>query len=835
MALTVGARIGVYEVLGLLGAGGMGEVYRARDTRLNREVALKVLPDAFAAEPDRLARFEREAQVLASLNHPHIATIYGLDESTGDHATRIRALAMELVPGETLADRIARGPLPIDEALGLAKQIAQALEAAHDLGVIHRDLKPANIHVTPNGMVKVLDFGLAKLVAPGGDDVSGSSQRSHSLSPTLTSPAMATGIGVLLGTAAYMSPEQAKGREAGPRSDVWAFGCVLYEMLSGRSPFKAEDVTETLAAILMRDPDWSQLPAGTPTNIERLLMRCLRRDPRQRLHSIADARLELEDAPLFPSTPKSVAAPPRRLSAIAPWALATALLIAVSILGIQLARGDTKAPPAVAFSMAPPAGASYLDDGSGRLAIAPDGNTLAITYDRDGVTQLFMRKLGQLDAVPIAGTERALSSVFSPDGKWLAFSQNGKLRKVSLDGGSPVDIGDARMFGQGAWSAADVIVYTPSYASGLWQIPAGGGAARKLTEPAPKDGELGHWHPQILPDGKTILFTSYRVPADNSRIEVYSTDTGTRRVLIERGMYGRYLPSGHLLFVRGTTVLAAPFDAGRLAVTGTATPVLDGVATRPAEGSAHLAVSSSGTLAYVADVDLKAPRRLMWLKADGSASPVGIEPKRFLLPELSPDGRMVATVIDDAEPDIWIADIERGVVRRFTDAPGGQTFPTWASDSRRLFYSSEEPAYHIYQQSVGATVPPVRLVTGDYDAVPQSVVPAGDGLVFTLSDPTTQSDIWLLPLTGERKPRPIVKTRFAETNAEVSPDGRWLAYASDESGRVEVYVQGFPEGGDRIQVSIDGGEWPRWSADGRELFFRWGNQMMRVAVPAGRR
>ena len=831
MTLAAGTRVGVYEVVGLLGAGGMGEVYRARDTRLHREVALKVLPEAFASEPERMARFEREAQVLASLNHPHIATVYGFDESVSDQSTRIRALAMELVPGETLADRLKRDRLTVAEALDLATQIAQALEAAHGLGVVHRDLKPANIHVTPNGTVKVLDFGLAKLVAPG-TEASGS-QRSHSasLSPTITSPVMATSIGVLLGTAAYMSPEQAKGREAGPRSDVWAFGCVLYEMLTGHSPFRADDVTETLAAILMRDPEWSRVPADTPINVQRLLRRCLRREPEQRLHSIADARIELEDTPL-PSVVAAVPPAAVRRGARLPWVLTVVALVFAAALIVDRVRsrvGQGEAP-AVAFSVAPPAGFT-VGDAETLGAISPDGQTLVLSYEQGAVTQLFKRQLHQLDVVPIPGTERATAPFFSPDGKWLAFTQNGKLRKLAIDGGAAVEIGGPT-FGRGAWNSADTIVYTPSYAAGLWQVSAAGGTPRKLTEPATQDGELGHWHPQFLPDGKTVVFTNYRVPVERTRIEVLSIDTGERRVIVESGMFGRFVSSGHLLFVRGTTVFAIPFDPARRAVSGNATPILDGVAALSQEAEAQLAVSANGTLSYVADREFNAPSRLMWIARDGTAAPVGIDPRRLSLPEISPDGRSIAAMVSEAETDIWIADIERGVMRRFTDAPGTQTTPLWMPDSRQLLYSSEEPAFHVYRQAIGATVPPERLVDGPLDAMAMSVLPSGDGILYALNDPVTRTDIWLLPLTGDRKPRPIVKTRFAESDARISPNGQWLAYMSDDSGRSEIYVQSFPDGGDRTAVSIEGGTQVRWSADSRELFFRSGDQIMRVSVGA---
>ena len=802
----------------------MGEVYKARDTRLDRTVAIKILPEAFAADPDRVARFQREAKTLAALNHPNIAQIFGLEQA-GD----VHALAMELVAGEDLSERIARGPIPIDEALPIAKQIAEALEAAHEQGIIHRDLKPANIRMTPDGRVKVLDFGLAKAI----DSAAGSSS-SVSMSPTITSPAM-TQAGMILGTAAYMAPEQAKGRAVDKRSDIWAFGCVLYEMLAGRRAFGGDDVTDTLAAVVLREPDLNTLPSGTPAVIRKLLERCLRKDPKRRLHDIADARLDL-DEPVSDATPAAGVPVARRSRGWFILGGAVSLLLGgIAVLQtVRLARASNAdvIPMPVRFSLSPPDGADIPAFNNEAAAMSPDGSRIVFHYRRGSVAQLFMRRLDEGDAKPVAGTEGGFNPFFSSDGKWIGFSDGGKLKKVFADGGAVVAVGDIDFpFGAGAWTPDDTIVYTPNYASGLWKVSASGGIPQKLTDPKTADGELGHFWPQILPDGKTVLFTSFRTPAERSRIELYSLDTGQRRVVIDGGFFGRYAPSGHVLFARATTVFAAAFDPRRPETVGQPVPVLSGVGVSLQDGLAHFSVSMTGTLAYVSQAALNAPRQLAWIDRTGRTFPINDMRRGFDFPRLSPDGRRVAlTIREEGDVDVWVYDLLRENFGRITALPGTQSRPVWSADGRRLFFNWEEPVFHIYSRAADGAEAPQRVVDGPFDVNPTSVSPDGRFLVYERSDPVTKGGIWLLPLTGDAKPKAFVDTPAQEQDAAVSPDGRRLAYESNETGRGEIYLQAFPDGGDRVQVSTSGGRNARWSRDGKELYFREGDKMMAVSL-----
>ena len=822
MALTSGSRIGPYEVSAPIGAGGMGQVWRATDTTLGRQVAIKILPDAFASDPDRLARFEREAKTLASLNHPHIAAIYGFEKSGGTHA-----LVMELVDGEDLSQRIARGAIALDEALPIARQIANALEAAHAHNIIHRDLKPANIKMRADGTVKVLDFGLAKAM-----DRKGALSDSASMAPTITTPAM-TQAGMILGTAAYMSPEQARGRAIDERADIWAFGAVLYEMLSGRRAFVGDDVTDTLAAVVLKEPDWNALPPATPPGIRRLLARSLRKDPKQRLHHVADARIELDD-PVTEAAPAGIEPPEARRS-WARLAAGAAVLLAVAAVAVvqtvRLSRVGAVPSSPVRFTIAPPAGVESLDASVPLAVLSPDGIRIVQSLRRGPVAQLFMRRLDEDEAKPIAGSENGTRPFFSPDGKWVAFIARGTMKKVAVDGGAAVDIGPAD-FGTGAWTPDDTIVFTPNYSSGLWRMAASGGTPQKLTEPNTKDGELGHFWPQILPDGKTVLFTSFKTPVEQSRIEAYSLETGARKVVMDGGFHGRYVASGHLLFARSTTVFAAPFDVNRQEVTSPPAPVLSDVAVDNPNGLAQFSVSSTGTLAYVSQSAANPPRRLAWLDRTGRISPIGQERRVFSDPRLSPDGRELAVSIrGERDADVWVYDLSRGTFGRVTTAPGTQSDPVWTPDGRRLYFLFEEPVFHIYSRLADGGPEPERILDGPFDVRPTSVSPDGGVLVYERNDPaTTRQGIWLLPLTGERKPRAFVDTPAEERDGIVSPDGRWLAYRSDETGRDEVYLQSFPDGPDRVQVSTNGGQWVRWSRDGREIFFREGEKLMAASV-----
>jgi serine/threonine-protein kinase len=823
MSLSVGVRLGPYEITGLLGAGGMGEVYRARDTDLGRDVALKVLPAAFHTDPDRLARFQREAQVLASLNHPAVAAIHGLERSGA-----VPALVLELVEGETLADRLLHGPLSLDEVIPIARQIADALEAAHQHGIVHRDLKPANVKVRRDGTVKVLDFGLAKAI-----DVDAPGRASHAapatISPTMISPAM-TQAGFILGTAAYMAPEQAKGRDVDARADIWAFGCVVYEMLTGRRAFPGDDVTETLAAVVLRDPDWSSLPAPTPEAIRRLLMRCLRKDPKQRLHHIADARHELDE----PGAPPAFAkAPPVRRR---PVRLALEMLIGSALLGViawQMMRVPRIDGGPIRFSIAPPSGVQVLDVGDSLVTLSPDGRFLVFAYTTSaGRSQLFTRRLDENAAKPIAGTEGGRGPFVSPDGKWIGYNDDRTLRKISADGGASVTIAESS-FNGGTWAPDDTIIFTPEYNSGLWRVSSSGGTPKKLTDPTVTDGELGHFWPQMLPDGKHVLFTSFRTPAGQSRLEVYALESGTRTVVMDGGFYGRYTPTGHLLFARSTTVMAVPFDLDRLTTSGQPVPVIAGVAVTLPNGLAQFSVSDSGTVAYTTQTALASPRQLVWVDRAGKVSPVADARRRFEDPRVSPDGRRVAlTIRDENDADIWTYDLSRGTFSRVTSSPTTQYHAIWSPDSRRLFFVFEEPVFHIYSQDIdGPATEPMRVLDGPYDMIPHAVSPDGQLLIYQRNDPKTRAGLWILDMKG-RTSRVLLDTGADERDAALSPDGRWLAYVSDATGPDEIFVQAFPGGGNRTQVSLNGGRNPVWSRDSRQLYFREVEKLL-VATVAG--
>jgi Tol biopolymer transport system component len=819
-------RVGTYEITALLGAGGMGVVYRARDTRLGRDVAIKVLLPSVVQNPERLARFEREARTLASLNHPRIAQIYGLEEGAGPAAGPF--LVMELVEGTTLADRIAAGPLPLGEALAVARQIIEALDAAHEQGIVHRDLKPANIKVRSDSSVKVLDFGLAKAVEPGAE------ASSATQSPTLTSPAM-TQAGMILGTAAYMSPEQARGRTVDRRTDIWAFGCVLFEMLSGRRAFEEDDVTGTLAAVVLKEPDWSRLPADTPPEITRLLRSCLQKDPKQRVRDIADLAFFLD------GTAVGTAGGSIRVSAGAPrWAVGIAAAVALAAAGLaalqtyRLARTAPDVTRPVHFSITTPPGfhfAESLGSPDPVAALSPDGTRLIVPLQRGAMKQLFARRLDEDEMKPIPGTQGARAPFFSPDGTWIAFSDGTRLKKLPIEGGTPSPIGPD-IFGTGAWMADDTIVFTPNYSSGLWKLPAAGGTPAQLTAPNVPEGELGHFWPQALPDGTSVLFTNYRSPVDRSRIEIWSLGSGARKVVVDGAFFGR-IAGGYLIYAKSDTVYAAPFDTARQQVTGPAFPVLSDASMLPPGGLARVSVSNTGTLGYVPRDAIDGPGRMAWLDRGGRETAIGDVRRRFEYPRLSPDGHRIAVTIDDDQnPDIWVYDIESGTFSRITSAPTTERAPVWTSDGRRLFFLSEEPIFHIFSKLVDSTQEPERVLGGPFDIIPLAA--NRDFLVYERHDPKTRSGVWLLPLQGKSEPRAFVDSPALETDGSLSPDGKWLAYTSDESGRSEVYVNSFPDAAVHMPVSSNGGRWPVWARDGKELFFLQDDKMMAAAVRDGR-
>ena len=820
----IGKTLSHYKVIEKIGSGGMGVVYRAEDTTLKREIAIKVLPEQFTKDPQRLARFEREAQLLAQLNHPNIAAIYGLEEADG-----VRFLAMELVEGETLAERVGKGRLPVEEALEICRQIAEGMEAAHEKGVIHRDLKPANVKVTPEGKVKILDFGLAKAFegeVPAADI-------SHS--PTLTEEM--TRAGAILGTAAYMSPEQARGEEVDKRADIFAFGCVQYELLTGKRAFGGKTVTDTLAKILEGVPDWEALPKNTPWRIQELLRRCLTKDPRDRLDGIANVRVEIRLAIEEPGTvsPMGVgnAGQPALWKRPLPWSLAggVVLIIGLMLWNLRPTTSTSTPPPVVRFVAALPADFLMASANTGIVALSRDGAQLAYAATGSGAAQLYLRSMDQLEAKPIPGTEDVRYPFFSPDGQWLGFFAGGKLKKVSVSGGTPVVLCDVYSPSVAAdWGGDESIVFTqPS--SAIFQVPAAGGTPEALTTLDSQRGESNHGGPQLLPDGKTLLFTA--VLAESGEIVVQSLETGERRVVLEGALGARYVPSGHLVYVQAGTLMAVAFDLEQLEATGSATPILEGVMqSGGATSRAHFAFSDTGTLVYISGQgDSRQQSTLVWVDRQGNAEPLVAPPRFYLQSRLSPDGQQV--IVDIAGPtgrDLWLLnDVRRDTLSRFTFQVG--SFPLWTPDGKQITFQSQRlggPAKMFWKASDG-TGTAEQLLEGELPHTAHAWSPDGKVLVFSERSPASSSDILLLPLEGERKPQPFLRTPSNETGPVFSPDGDWLAYRSNESGRQEIYVQPFPATGAKWQISTEGGEEAAWASSG-EVFYRNGTKMMAVDI-----
>jgi serine/threonine-protein kinase len=798
MALTVGQRIGVYEVSGSLGAGGMGEVYRARDTRLGRDVALKILPEVFASDPERLARFEREAQVLASLNHPHIAAIHGLEESG-----EVRALVMELVDGETLAERIAAQPLPADEALAVARQIIDALEAAHDQGIVHRDLKPANIKITSAGAVKVLDFGLAKLSDPNASGTPGSNA---TMSPTLISPAVTT-VGVLLGTAAYMAPEQARGRPTDRRVDVWAFGCVLFEMLSGKHAFPGSDVTEVLATVLKSEPEWNALPSSIPPRLRAVLERCLQKDPRLRIRDIGDVRLALEGAfeTVAPATPPP--APSRRPSFLWPVSVAVVALAAALVTWV-VSRPAAQAAVARRFSLVLPEG-DLLPIATGTMvAVSPDGQTLAYRATRDGM-RLFIRKVDQFDAAVVGESNPGEAPFFSDDGQWLAYMVDNALKKVSVNGGPSETLATLTSPPRGGdWNGGLIALAGAT----LSTVPAAGGSVTTLaTAPAGRR----FWYPQIVGDGRAIIYTSSLPRPDTGDIEVFDVATKTSRKLLT-GASARLLPTGHLVFIRGGALWAVKFDEQSLQVQGTPVPVVEGIRVE-AGGAVQYSVARDGTLMYIPG-SVTMDSELVWIDRTGKEQPLGVPRRPFFSVRLDRMGQRLALDVRDpgAEGgDIYLLPLGRQTPTRVTFDPAEDTQPVWTPDGRIVFVSLRDKTNGLYWQSADGTVAPQKVVTASLGIDHPAVTPDGRYVVARSGE-----DIVVADFTGKGNLRKLIESPFRERNPEVSPNGRWIAYQSDENGPFEIYVRPFSDvSKGKWQVSEQGGSRPVWAPNGAELFY----------------
>jgi serine/threonine protein kinase len=817
----IGQALGHYQIEEELGAGGMGVVYRAIDTRLGRHVAIKVLPEKFARDPERLARFEREARMLASLNHPNIAAIHELEESNG-----VRYLVLELVPGETLAERIKRGPLEVSETIAVCRQIAEALEAAHDKGIIHRDLKPANVKITPQDKVKVLDFGLAKAFQAEVADMD------LSQSPTMTDDG--TRAGAVLGTAAYMSPEQARGKPIDKRSDIWSFGCVLYECLTHRRAFGGESITDSMAAVLTKEPDWDAIPQDAPAGLQSLLRRCLQKEPPKRLRDIGDARLALEEALTAPEPAVFPQAPPRR----APVALYSACVIAgaliAALIGARLWRKPLPPSPVVRFTVSLPQGESLAFDQSSSVVISPDGTRLVYVANKGSQREIYLRAIDRLEAKPIPGTAGARNPFFSPDGEWIVFWQNFKLRKIALSGGAPVPLVDSDGTMGGSWGPDQTIIFVDSLFRGVSQVAAAGGTPRYVTAVNAKKNELSHKHPEFLPGGKAILFTvgapdidSY----DDARIAVQPLQGGEHKILLEGGANPRYLPSGHIVYARGGTLMAVPFDLQRLAVTGPPFQVLDTVFQSPAYGTANFTLSANGSLAYAPGVAVGAGRVPVWVDRQGKAQPLPLPRRAWLHPRVSPDGRQLAIEIEGPHHDFYTYDLARGVLSKFT-SDGHSHWPVWTPDGKHVTFrrSLQGGDFSIWWMPADRSSPEERLTLIGNRQSAASWSPDSHVVAFTQVDAETGADIYVLDMNSERKPRPFVQTKFNEGSPRFSPDGRWIAYCSNESGHNEVYVQAYPGPGAKIQISTDGGTDPVWAQNGTELFYRSGDKMMVVAV-----
>lgn len=827
----IGKTLGHYQIISQIGKGGMGEVFRAKDQKLGRDVAIKVLPEEFARDADRVARFQREAKLLASLNHPNIAAIHGLEESGGTNF-----LVLELVEGETLADQIQRGPIPIEESLKLALQIAEALEAAHEKGVIHRDLKPANIKVTPDGKVKVLDFGLAKAFA--------GEQAELNLTNSPTRSDMATQQGMILGTAAYMSPEQARGKAVDKRTDIWAFGCVLYEMLSGKAAFQGEDVTEIIAAVVKGGVNQDLLPANLHPRVREVLTRCLQKDMKKRYHDIADVRYEIEQALADPSgvlvQPATAMQPRAKLRLILPW-VAAAIVLSLIVGGVTVWKLKPTPPPeprqVTRFEHYPAEDQQLINSAWPILAVSPNGRQFVYRTSKG----LCLRSLDELDTRLISSTaESPLSPFFSPDGRWVGYLSlaNRKLKKVAISGGAPVVLCDVGNVLSASWDSDNTIVYSQA-AKGIMRVSAAGGTPETLIGEEKQD----LYHPRLLPGRKSVLFTI--ATNEGYRIAVQALESRERNVLF-KGDDAWYLPTGHIVYARENNLFAVPFNLDTLQETGASVPMVEGVYRTGPLFVPQYAISISGTLVYVPKIITAAAqkRTLVWVDRKGKEEPLSAaQPDAYRAFRISPDGTRVAlTVNTGSKSDIYILDLDGETKTRLTFDEGSE-YPLWTLDGKRIAFSSSRGGMvlgDVYWRAADGTGEEEKLGT-----VPnRSLYPwswSNDGKTLVLMDQTARSEvgsnaasshIGVLSIEGDRKLKPLLQEKFYEAHPQISPNGRWMAYVSSESmGQSEVYVRPFPEvDKGKWQVSTSGGRDPLWSHDGRELFYRAGDSIVAVDV-----
>ncbi len=830
MSVQVGTRLGPYEIVAPLGSGGMGEVYRANDTRLGRTVAVKIVSALVGDSPDIRQRFEREAHAAASLNHPHICTIFdvGYEDDLG-------YLVMEYLEGETLATRLSKGPLPIDYALRCAREIISALDDAHRQGITHRDLKPANIMLTRGG-AKLLDFGLAKWTVPG------MALRASTAAKAPTQQAPLTVAGTLLGTFNYMAPERLEGKETDARSDLFAFGAVVYEMVTNRRAFDGATKASVIAAILEREPEpLSRVQPLVPLPLERIVRRCLEKDPENRWQTARDLSAELRwltDDTAITSTHSGVVTPTRRRQ-VRPWQAATfGIFVAAATTAwwiLTVARSPDGASVVQAtISLSAPLDLTRQQPA---LAISPDGTQVIYRSEESG--PLYVRALDQRKGVPIPGTDGGVNPFFSPDGQWVGFFAGNNLKKVSLASGAGVTVAELGSIAErgASWGADDTIVFAPLNFGGLWRVSGQGGTSQPLTKPDLQKGEVNHRWPELLPGGKAVIFTVKTVDLssfDDAQIVVRLLDTGEQRVLLQ-GAFAQYVSSGHLVYARRGSLQAAPFDLRQLQVTGPPVTVLEGVVTHPESGAAQFAISRTGTLVYASGSSHMADRPLVWVDRQGTAKPLLDRRAAFVEPRISPDGRRLAVTIVGAFDRLWTSEIARGTLTRLTTLGGDHGDPVWTPDSSRITFAASMPQdqfYDLYWGSADGSGVTERLVKIDDSPslAPTSWSPDGHTLLYQRIDPKTGSDLWTLSTEAGRRAQPFLQTSFNEFGAVFSPNGRWVAYTSNESGRLEVYVRPFQGPGAKIQISADGGAHPVWARSGHELFFADDGKLMMVPV-----
>jgi Tol biopolymer transport system component len=815
MGLEPGSRLGHYEILGSLGTGGMSEVYRARDLSLGREVAIKMLPTELSADPSRLARFEREAQLLAALSHPNVAVIHGIEREGS-----LSFLVLELIPGKTLAERIAEGPLPFPEARSVFLQIAQALEAAHGKGIIHRDLKPGNVKLTADGTVKLLDFGLGKDIGI----------RPTKQEKTATYTGHRTSVGMVMGTPGYMSPEQARGQDVSGASDIWSFGVCLFEALSGKNPFQRGTLPDTLAAILNEEPHWGLLPPGLPARVHTLLRRCLQKRSRDRLHDIADVRIELEDTTLdLPSLPARTVE--------VRWLVGLAIALGAALVWILAGRGARNVEPPVVrrFVLELPPTAPMSLSGGRALASSPNGARLVYTARRSDRTELYLRNFDGRQTVPIPGTDGASGPFFSPRGDQVGFFADGKLKVLSLPGGSPVSLSDGVNPRGAVWidrgDGTEVILFSPSSSGGLSYVLARGGAPIPLTVVDTASGERDHRWPSMLPDGKAALFTVWK--KDGFDVRVLELASGATEKLVDDASYPRYVPTGHLVFAREEGLYAASFDLGSRRVVSEPVLVVEDVLYDDRTGAAHFDFTADGTLLYAPAENGSTPSQrasVFIVDSSGSATPIGEPRESIQVPRLSPDGRLLlVTVLEADATDLWLLNLARGGLTRLTfDGESGAG--VFSPDGRRIAYSSaQQGRFAIFEKAADGTGEPTRLTEGDHPQFPTSWSPDSNVLLYAELDPDSQLDIWTLRLSDGQK-SPLIRTSFEEASAVFSPDGTLIAYTSTESGQEEVYVRSFPETSGRWPISTQSGSEPVWSRNGRRLYFRSNDSLMAVDI-----